>query len=395
MEFSAIGDVFALAQESQSLCLFDILYAFPEQLAMQAVPATFRALLAAFLWVACSALRSDKFTIRNFENETAEGLNPPSQLGRHVSRFASRTVQSGLSKAKPTNALKGFQFRGKPGGGAFNGFAKPPGYAFKGFGPNQFGGGGLARGLGSGLGRGHFGGMTNQLGRMPGMHGAKRFASGNAQVLTKNVHTLGFQNLNSLGSNMQHQIVEAVTRASQLPTSEIASSIRRSLWQVFQGAAQKDCHVLVTRSEVGIGRAAKDFVGRFKIQKAGKDLYVTILKRAEVNPPYKVHVNPGVGESDLQLLKTFGRGLLHVQNIFSRNTLVYMRKLVREAVDSGLSESGMAKQLESAIQQKWGRGWNIVVSRTETQVATNLNDMAVKFKVNDIFITILRQRWFP
>lgn len=51
-----------------------------------------------------------------------------------------------------------------------------------------------------------------------------------------------------------------------------------------------------------------------------------------------------------------------------------------EAVGSGLSESGMAKQLESAIQQKWGRGWNIVVSKTEMQVAANVNDIMAKFK---------------
>lgn len=332
-----------------------------------AVSATFRALLVAFLWAPCSALRSDKFTIRDFENETVEGLNPPSRLGHHVSRIASRTVQSGLRNAKPTNALKGFQFRGKPGG-ALNGFAKPPGYAFRGFGPNQFGGGGLARGLGSGFGHGQFGGMTNQFGRMPGMPGgAKRFASGNAQVLTKNVHTLGFQNLNSLTGNMQQQIVNAVTRAAELPTSEIAQSIRSSAWHIWQGALHNDVHVLVTRSEVGIGRAAKDFVGRFKIQKGGKDLYVTILKRSEFAPPFKVNVNYGVGQSDRVLLRSFGQGLRYVRNIFQRDSLVYMRKLVGEAVGSGLSESGMAKQLESAIQQKWGRGWNIVVSKTEMQ----------------------------
>lgn len=355
---------------------------------MQAVSATFRALLVAFFWVACSALRSDKFTIRDFENETVEGLNPPSQLGRHVSRFASRTVQSGLRNTKPTNALKGFQFQGKSGG-AVNGFArfaKPPSYAFKGFGPNQFGGGGLSRGLGSGFG------MTNQFGRMSRMQGAsKRFASGNAQVLTKNVQTLGFQNLNSLKGNVQQQIVEAVTRASQLPTSEIASSIRSSLFHVWRGA-HNDAHVLVTRSEVGIGRAAKDFVGRFKIQNGGKDLYVTILKRSEYAPPFKAHVNPGVGQSDKVLLRSFGQGLQYLRNIFSRDSLVYMRKLVGESVGSGLSESAMAEQIRSAIQQKWGRGWNIVVSKTEMQVSTNLKDMMAKFKVNDIFVTILRQR---
>ena len=380
----------SLAQESNSSTVQQsrLQSYFHSQLAM-------RALLAAFLWgLACSALRSEKFTIRDVENETAEGLNPPSQLGRHVSRFASRTVQSGLRNAKPTNALKGFQFRGKPGGGAFNGFAKPPGYAFKGFGPNQFGGGGLARGLGSGLGRGHFGGMTNQLGRMPGMHGAKRFASGNAQVLTKNVHTLGFQNLNILrgkGGNMQQQLVDAVTRASQLPTSEIASSIRRSLWHIWEGALHNDGLVLVTRSEVGIGRAAKDFVGRFKIQKGGKDLYVTILKRSEYSPAYKRAVNYGIGESDKALMRTFGQGLQYVRNIFQRESLVYMRKLVGEAVGSGLSESGMAKQLESAIQQKWGRGWNIVVSKTEAQISANTMDTVAKFNVKDIFVTIMRQ----
>lgn len=355
---------------------------------MQAVSATFRALLVAFFWVACSALRSDKFTIRDFENETVEGLNPPSQLGRHVSRFASRTVQPGLRNTKPTNALKGFQFQGKSGG-AVNGFArfaKPPSYAFKGFGPNQFGGGGLSRGLGSGFG------MTNQFARMPGMQGAsKRFASGNAQVLTKNVQTLGFQNLNSLKGNVQQQIVEAVTRASQLPTSEIASSIRSSLFHVWRGA-HNDAHVLVTCSEVGIGRAAKDFVGRFKIQNGGKDLYVTILKRSEYAPPFKAHVNPGVGQSDKVLLRSFGQGLQYLRNIFSRDSLVYMRKLVGESVGSGLSESAMAEQIRSAIQQKWGRGWNIVVSKTEMQVSTNLKDMMAKFKVNDIFVTILRQR---
>jgi len=227
---------------------------------------------------------------------------------------------------------------------------------------------------------------------MPG--GAKRFASGNAQVLTKNVHTLGFQNLNSLKGNMQQQIVEAVTRASELPTSEIASSIRSSAWRIWQGAAHNDLQVLVTRSEVGIGRAAKDFVGRFKIQKGGKDLYVTLLKRNEYAPPFKVSVNYGVGQSD-KLLQSFGHGLpglRYVRNIFQRNSLVYMRKLVGEAVDSGLSENGMAKQLESAIQQKWGRGWFTVVSKTEMEVAANVNDMMAKFKVKDIFVTILRQR---
>jgi len=234
--------------------------------------------------------------------------------------------------------------------------------------------------------------MTNQFARMPGMQGAsKRFASGNAQVLTKNVQTLGFQNLNSLKGNVQQQIVEAVTRASQLPTSEIASSIRSSLFHVWRGA-HNDAHVLVTRSEVGIGRAAKDFVGRFKIQNGGKDLYVTILKRSEYAPPFKAHVNPGVGQSDKVLLRSFGQGLQYLRNIFSRDSLVYMRKLVGESVGSGLSESAMAEQMRSAIQQKWGRGWNIVVSKTEMQVSTNLKDMMAKFKVNDIFVTILRQR---
>ncbi len=133
---------------------------------------------------------------------------------------------------------------------------------------------------------------------------------------------------------------EAVTRTSQLPTSEIASSIRRSLFKIWHGALHNDGLVLVTRSEVGIGRASKNFMGRFKIQ-GGKDLY---------SPPYKASVNYGISiEVDLW------SGLTICPEHLSTRKFGH-EEAVGEAVGSGLSESGMAKQLRECDPAGNGAG---------------------------------------
>ena len=40
----------------------------------------------------------------------------------------------------------------------------------------------------------------------------------------------------------------------------------------------------------------------------------------------------------------------------------------------------MAQKLEQALVKNWGRGWNVVVSKMEMEVATNVNDIMAKFK---------------
>ena len=128
--------------------------------------------------------------------------------------------------------------------------------------------------------------------------------------------------------NPSLRIVEAVESAAHLRTGEeIAKSIRKAGWRIWYGTLHNDITVLVSKTEVGIGRAAEDFVGRFRIQQGGKDLYVTLLKRAEYSPPFLKNVNFGVGDSDKVLLRTFGQGLQYVRNIFQQQSLQFMRHL--------------------------------------------------------------------
>ncbi|CAE7358460.1 unnamed protein product [Symbiodinium sp. CCMP2456] len=205
---------------------------------------------------------------------------------------------------------------------------------------------------------------------------------------------IGMQNLEGgqYTELMGRLIVEAVESAAHLPSGEeIAKSIRKAGWRIWYGALHNDITVLVSKAEVGIGRAAKDFVGRFRIQQGGKDLYVTLLKRAEHAPPFLKNVNFGIGNSDKVLLQTFGQGLRFVRNIFQKQSLQFMRQQIGEVAKAGLSESVMAQKLEQALVKNWGRGWNVVVSKTEMEVATSIADIVAKFKVNDIFFTIVRQ----
>ncbi|CAE7940548.1 unnamed protein product [Symbiodinium sp. KB8] len=329
-------------------------------------------------WTA-EALR-DRFSSveEQVTKELSEANVTGGQPGGRLGTVALKTVQQGLKRVRPGQAAKGFQFKAPRG--LLHGF-HPPNYAFNGLGR---GGVGLSRGFG-----GRLGGMPNQLGRMPMQGVARRFASGSTgRQITKGVRMIGMQNL----EGGQYTIVEAVESAAHLRTGEeIAKSIRKAGWRIWYGTLHNDITVLVSKTEVGIGRAAEDFVGRFRIQQGGKDLYVTLLKRAEYSPPFLKNVNFGVGDSDKVLLRTFGQGLQYVRNIFQQQSLQFMRRQIGEVAKAGVSESAMAQKLEQALVKNWGRGWNVVVSKMEMEVATNVNDIMAKFKVNDVFFTIVRQ----
>ncbi|CAE7378762.1 unnamed protein product [Symbiodinium necroappetens] len=335
-------------------------------------------------WTA-EALR-DRFSSveEQVTKELSEANVTGGQPGGRLGTVALKTVQQGLKRVRPGQAAKGFQFKAPRG--LVHGF-HPPNYAFNGLGR---GGVGLSRGFG-----GRLGGMPNQLGRMPMQGVARRFASGSTgRQITKGVRMIGMQNLEGgqYTQLMGRLIVEAVESAAHLRTGEeIAKSIRKAGWRIWYGTLHNDITVLVSKTEVGIGRAAEDFVGRFRIQQGGKDLYVTLLKRAEYSPPFLKNVNFGVGDSDKVLLRTFGQGLQYVRNIFQQQSLQFMRRQIGEVAKAGVSESAMAQKLEQALVKNWGRGWNVVVSKTEMEVATNVNDIMAKFKVNDVFFTIVRQ----
>ena len=347
--------------------------------------------LVVFLAFLCSAqsLRSNEQATYDSAQET-EDFNP-----NGVGRAATKTVQLGLKNAKPGKALNGFRSVVKPGNGlngfqfgvkgnALNGFhAKPPTYAFNGF-RSQMG-----HGIG-GFGHGVGGFGTRQFGMMPAMPGnAQRFAHVNAQVAHKlgHVQLLGFQNLPK--GNFAAQITEAVGRAAQLATEqEIATAIRRSSWNIWKRSMINDVHVLVSQSEMAVGKAAKDFLARFKIQKEGKDLFVTILKRTEFAPPKRA-INFGPTEA---LDRTFRHGgfpgLRRMQNIFSRQSLKFIAEQVYSVMTDLLSDAQIAKGLETALLEKWGNGFHVVVSKAEQRIAMDAGDIMAHFKARSCYSII-------
>lgn len=288
-----------------------------------------------------------------------------------------------MKNVQPRNGLKGFQFNVKPGANGFGGFAKPPSYAFNGPRSHMMGSG--------------FGGFGGQLGRMPQpnllgrMGGTKRFASTNAQMVNKNVQMLGFENFPT--QMVRDQIARAVELAAGQPTRQkIAQGIRESFWHMFK-FPNNDVHVLISEAEMQIARVAKEGVARFKIQKNGQDLFVTLIRRSGTSPAWKTPLNYGGTMGDRALLQKFSReGLDRLQNIFRPQSVEYILKSVREVFKSGGSDSAMAQQVESLLQKKWGQGWNVVVSATETTINVNAQDVMARFwmggKVRRFFTVI-------
>eukprot|EP00438_Fugacium_kawagutii_P009553 Skav227894 [mRNA] locus=scaffold1951:153110:158045:- [translate_table: standard] len=313
---------------------------------------------AVFLVILC-AVESIRIGDQEASNDEISDFNP--NLGKGVSKVASGVVHTvkparglngfagGLKNVQLSNGLKGFQFQGKPSANIFNnGFARPPSYAFNGF-RSQIGHG--FGGFGGQLGR-----MPQSMGRMP-TTGAKRFASTNAQI------------------------VRAVERAAGEPTRQkMGQSIRESFWHIFK-FPNNDVHVLISEAEMQLSKVAQEGVARFKIRHGGKDLYVTLLKRSGFTPPFKTALNYGHGTvGDGYLLRNFGKGLYRLQNIFQPKSLEYISQQVHNVLKSGGSEAGMARQLESLVQQKWGQGWNVVVSASEMTMAVNTQDVMAAFK---------------
>lgn len=162
--------------------------------------------------------------------------------------------------------------------------------------------------------------------------------------------------------------------------------IRESFWHIFK-FPNNDVHVLISEAEMQISKVAKEGVARFKIRQNGKDLYVTLLKRNGFTPAWKTALNYGHGTvGDAHLLRTFGEGLYKLQNIFQPKSLEYISQQVHKVLRSGGSEGGMARQLESLVQQKWGQGWNVVVSASEMTMAVNKADVMAAFKARLVSI---------
>lgn len=354
------------------------------------------AVFFAILWTPRSLRDSNLIESHEASQVEEDVMNSPP--GDRLAKAAVKTVQMGARNVKPGNAFKGNALKGanfmrpKPQGFAFSG-PKLPSNAFNGFRGqmNGFRMGGM-RGMGGGGAFGH-----SQLNsRMPVQNVARRFASGNAQVVNNvaNAQLIGqFQSLPNFvnGQQLLNAVGKAVGKAAKMGEEETAKVIRDACHSVFKGGpggAGADVHVLISRGEMQVAKASKDFLGRFKIRKGGKDLYVNILHRQTWGKP-KQAVN--YWPFDLDIARRSFEGVLEFANIHTVESLEYMINVVKNAVSKGGSGANMANAVEEALLQKWGNGWNVVTSQTEQKIAAHGKDILARFKVNDRFFTIMKQ----
>ena len=184
----------------------------------------------------------------------------------------------------------------------------------------------------------------------------------------------------------RHRIIFAVeTAAGKSTRQQMARSIRESFWSIFK-YPNNDVHVLISQGEMAFAKAAEGGVARFKIRHGGQDLFVTLLKRSGKPVNFGAPINFGHGTmSDLDILRRFGKGLYDLQNIFRLQSVEWIYKQTQEVFSKGLSPDKMAQRLESLVQQKWGGGWNVIVSPNKITAGVNQNDVKAAFKARDIF----------
>lgn len=308
--------------------------------------------------------------------------NPPMQLGKTAVKTVGQLARTQV-KGQGFKGFKGFKgtgFQFKPQ--TLNGFAHAPSYAFNGF-----------RSQTGQLGRG-FGTFGGQMGRMPmgTMQNtmARRFASTGAQV-SKGVELLTFQNW---PPGLKARIVSAVEVAVGKSTrQQMGQAIREAFWPMFR-FPNNDVHVLISRGEMAFANAATEGgVARFKIRHGGQDLFITLFKRnaKAINGGQALNYGHGT-RSDLDILRSFGKGLYDLQNIFQPQSVEWIFKQTQEVFSKGLSPDKMAQRLESLMHQTYGGGWNVIVSPNKITAVVHERDVKAAFKVADHFVTFLRRQ---
>ena len=178
------------------------------------------------------------------------------------------------------------------------------------------------------------------------------------------------------------RIVSAVEVAAGKSTrQQMGQAIREAFWPMFR-FPNDDVHVLISRGEMAFANAATEGgVARFKIRHGGQDLFITLFKRnaKAINGGQALNYGHGT-RSDLDILRSFGKGLYDLQNIFQPQSLEWIFKQTQEVFSKGLSPDKMAQRLESLMHQTYGGGWNVIVSPNKITAVVHERDVKAAFK---------------
>lgn len=178
--------------------------------------------------------------------------------------------------------------------------------------------------------------------------------------------------------------------AGKSTRQQMGWAIREAFWPMFR-FPNNDVHVLISRAEMAFANAATEGgVARFKIRHGGQDLFITLFKRnaKAINSGQALNYGHGT-RSDLDILRSFGKGLYDLQNIFQPQSVEWIFKQTQEVFSKGLSPDKMAQRLESLMHQKYGGGWNVIVSPNKITAVVHERDVKAAFKAMGKFLDLL------